>query len=434
VAVQLLLHVIRDGPIGTTFRFAPGRYVFGRSGECHLRLSRRAVSRRHCLLTVEPDRAAVRDLGSRNHTLVNSRSVAADHPLRDGDRLGLCGTELRVRLLSDQVAPKAGWVAVPPDGPGVHLDQSEESSRHRDPAAAGDDRHAVTVGPGGGEVAPGLYDLPLNIPGHALSLHIDLRAAVGRGRFGQVWWARTRGSGPEWHDEALKVGHHPKGSELGDLCRWGAMAVAALPPHPHVLRPGLVGSFGGRPLVATGLADHSLADLAGVLPRADLRPRLVAAVRDAAAGLDHLDAHGLVHGCPKPADVLFAKGRVVVADWDLVHHAHVAEGAAAAARYGDPAYLAPEVWLGWADGRSDQYALACGYAELRAGRRPFPPGRGSRSALRQAGPEPELGGLPAGERGVVGRALAKDPDRRFGSCGEFAAALVAAVTSGGGSG
>jgi serine/threonine-protein kinase len=249
-----------------------------------------------------------------------------------------------------------------------------------------------------------------------------------------VWWAKTRGTGDEWHDVAVKVSRHPDGSELGDLCRWGAMAVAALPLHPHVLGPRLVGSFGDRPLVATGLADNSLEDLAGVLARADLLTRLVAAVRDAAAGLDHLHAHGLVHGCPKPADILLIKGRAVVADWDLVHHAHVAEGARAVARHADTGYLAPEVWAGWACGQSDQYALACGYARLRTGR-PVAPAW-ERTGRKPAHCEftPDLAGLPRAEQAVVGRALSQDPDRRFGSCGRFAAALVDAVDAGGGSG
>jgi serine/threonine protein kinase len=38
---------------------------------------------------------------------------------------------------------------------------------------------------------------------------------------------------------------------------------------------------------------------------------------------------------------------------------------------GAPAYMAPEVWDGDAKKGSDQYALACTYAELRTGRLPF---------------------------------------------------------------
>ena len=423
--MHLLLHVIRDGPVGTTLRFAPGRYVFGRSEECHVRFSRRAVSRRHCLLTVEPDRASLQDLGSRNRTMVNSQPVTVERPLGDDDRLYLCGTEFRVEFLKDDVASCPTWTTIPSHVPGVPLNQPEEPQGQGQGSLP-----SVTIGPATGELTPGQYELPLNIPGNDLSLHLDVRAPLGNGRFGRVWWAKTRGTYEDWHDEAIKVSHDPEGSELGELCRWGAMAVAALPPHAHVLGPSLVGSFFSRPLVATGLADNSLEDLAGVLDVTHLFPRLMAAVREAAAGLDHLHAHGLVHGCPKPDDILFTKGRTVLADWDLVHHAHVAEGAEAVARWGDPAYLAPEVWLGWADGRSDQYALACGYAELRTGHRPFLDGRRGQWALRHSALEPDLSGLPGAEHNVVARALFKDAGRRFGSCGEFAAALFAAAGGG----
>jgi hypothetical protein len=418
--MQLILHVGPDETTGPALRLPPGQYVVGRDADCHIRLPKRAVSRRHCLLTVGPNRASVRDLGSRNHTLLNSRPVTDERSLRGGDRLSVSGTVLWVVFREDTTTDPA-WVTIPPGGPGVVLGL----------LAPQPESHAVggTVAldlPGAGLV-PGTYDIPLNVPGHDSRLHLDVRHPLGRGAFGQVWWARTRGASPDWHDGVLKVAHQPDGTEAGDLCRWGALAAAQLPAHPNLLRPRMVAAFGRRPLVETEAADNSLADLAGALPRADLGPRLLAALRDAAAGLDHLHANGLVHGCPKPADILFIRGLALVGDWDLAHPAHVAEGARAAVRHGDPAYLAPEVWVGWACGQSDQYALACGYAELRSGRRVFPVWRRTDWERCHRSEEPDLGGLPAGERSVVGCALAKDPDRRFSSCREFARALVAAA-------
>lgn len=422
--MQVVLHV-QGGPV---LRVLPGEFDVGRSPDCHIRLLQTAVSRRHCRLAVAPGRVTVRDLGSRNHTLLNSRRVADEQPLKEGDWLALCDTRFQVRLMPDGQPPDPGWLTVRPEGPGVTVDPPVEPRFHH-PDAVPDvviDANAVTVTPER-EIRAGRYVLPLNIPGSDLSLHIDLRAKVGQGQFGTVWWAKTRGTCPDWHEGAVKIGHIRDGSVSAALCRSGALAVATLPPHPRALRPRLVGTFRGRPLVETPLAEHSLADLAGVLTRKDLAPRLLAAVRDAAAGLDHLHANGLVHGCPKPTDILFTKGRAAVADWDLVHHAHVAEGAKAVARYGDPNYLAPEVWAGWADGRSDQYALACGYAEVRTGRRPFTAFLREEWADCHRAAEPDLDGLSAGEREVIGRALSKDADQRFESCGELANELCSAA-------
>ena len=432
--MQFVLHVGPDGIAGPVLRLPPGRYVVGRGHDCQIRVPERAVSRRHCLLAVGPDRASVRDLGSRNRTVVNTRVIADEQPLRDGDWLAVCSARFRVRLLSDAAPVDPAWVTVPEAGPGVDLESAPAPPRdgpHR--AAESMNPGDETVAAGAADLASGLYDLPLNISGYDLTLHLDLKHVLGRGEFGQVWWARTRGTGPDWHDGAVKISHHPDGSALGRLCRWGAMAAAQVPPHPGLLLPRMIASFGGRPLVETEPADNSLTDLAGVAPREEVGPRLLAALRDAAAGLDHLHAQGLVHGCPRPDDILMARGRAAVADWDLTHPAHVAEGAAAAARYGDPEYLAPEVWAGWASGPSDQYALACGYARLRSGRPVFPVwGRAEWERCHRA-EAPDLSGLPARERAVVGRALAKDADSRYGSCRDFAGALAAASENGGAS-
>jgi hypothetical protein len=75
--------------------------------------------------------------------------------------------------------------------------------------------------------------------------------------------------------------------------------------------------------------------------------------------------------------------------------------------------------------RTDQYALAVTYAELRLGRRLFP-GRDLMGLMSQhLNAVPDLEPLPEAEQEVLRRALAKQPDQRFGSCSEFVRALVA---------
>jgi pSer/pThr/pTyr-binding forkhead associated (FHA) protein len=45
------------------------------------------VSRQHALIVVDGERATLRDLGSKNGTLVGGRRVEGDVPLADGDEL-----------------------------------------------------------------------------------------------------------------------------------------------------------------------------------------------------------------------------------------------------------------------------------------------------------------------------------------------------------
>ncbi len=96
---------------------------------------------------------------------------------------------------------------------------------------------------------------------------------------------------------------------------------------------------------------------------------------------------------------------------------------------GTPAYAAPEQAAGKAcDGRTDQYALALIAFELLAGRRLFE-SRDPHELLamhREAEPTAlatHLADAPESVRLALDRALSKDPNARFATCGDFAVAL-----------
>jgi pSer/pThr/pTyr-binding forkhead associated (FHA) protein len=55
--------------------------------ECHIRPNSDWVSRQHCLLRVTPESVHLRDLGSRNGTLVNGTRVTGERQLEHGDQL-----------------------------------------------------------------------------------------------------------------------------------------------------------------------------------------------------------------------------------------------------------------------------------------------------------------------------------------------------------
>ena len=96
-------------------------------------------------------------------------------------------------------------------------------------------------------------------------------------------------------------------------------------------------------------------------------------------------------------------------------------------------YISPEQIQGQpADGRADQYALACAAFELLAGEPPFGRDQGlAVVAAHLSAPPPPVSarraGLPGGVDEVFARALAKAPSDRFATCGDFAGALRAAL-------
>jgi WD40 repeat protein/tRNA A-37 threonylcarbamoyl transferase component Bud32 len=161
-----------------------------------------------------------------------------------------------------------------------------------------------------------------------------------------------------------------------------------------------------------------------------------------ASALDAAHARGLVHRDVKPSNVLLDPGarpdgsdHVYLADFGLTRR--VAEEAG----IGDDGhllgtidYVAPEQISGEAvDERADVYSLGCVLYECLVGEPLFR--RDSDLAVVFAhleteplAPSVRRPELPAALDAVVARALAKDPEQRFSSCGELArAALAVAV-------
>jgi pSer/pThr/pTyr-binding forkhead associated (FHA) protein len=94
-----------------------GRYVIGRAEDCDICLTgtnAASVSRRHCVLSVEPPALSVRDLASRNGTIVNGENIGQrsesdppesapddsflEYALHDGDTLRLGSTVFRIGI------------------------------------------------------------------------------------------------------------------------------------------------------------------------------------------------------------------------------------------------------------------------------------------------------------------------------------------------
>jgi sigma-B regulation protein RsbU (phosphoserine phosphatase) len=90
--------IVRQGDIANKeFELAEGESVIGRSPECDVVLDVAAVSRRHAIVSFADDQFWVKDLGSRNGTLVNGQRVADQLQLRDGDRIVVCDVEFEFR-------------------------------------------------------------------------------------------------------------------------------------------------------------------------------------------------------------------------------------------------------------------------------------------------------------------------------------------------
>ncbi len=173
----------------------------------------------------------------------------------------------------------------------------------------------------------------------------------------------------------------------------------------------------------------------GPIP-ADQAADVLSAIADP---LDHLHRCGVVHRDISPANVLRRPdGSLVLIDLGIGHFVDGSTLTNDDLLAGTPKYLAPEVIRGeTATAAADQYGVAVMIHELITGRSPFPESHRVATALHHqlnSAPEPldEIDpSLSTALSDAVLRALDKDPDRRFETMADFAAAARRPIANGG---
>ncbi len=146
------------------------------------------------------------------------------------------------------------------------------------------------------------------------------------------------------------------------------------------------------------------------------------------AALDYAHEEGILHRDVKPANIMVDKaGRIRLADFGIARTAREVQARLTGElTSGTLLYVSPEQLMGQhLDGRSDLYSLAATIYELLAGAPPFR--SGSIITQIQMKPAPPIEGLPDSVNQVLLKGLAKDPNRRYATCGEFCGALSAAI-------
>jgi serine/threonine protein kinase len=152
-----------------------------------------------------------------------------------------------------------------------------------------------------------------------------------------------------------------------------------------------------------------------------------------AEGLQAIHESGVVHRDLKPANIMRdEQGVVRLMDFGI---AKAWEGATdpgitgSGQVVGSPEYMSPEQVRGRSlDARSDIYSLGIVIYELFTGRSPFRASTPAATMIKHLEDPPPLEGaaaahIPAALLPVLRRALAKEPDERFGSCREVLEAL-----------
>jgi serine/threonine protein kinase len=216
-----------------------------------------------------------------------------------------------------------------------------------------------------------------------------------------------------------------------------AMQRVKLIRHPFILSMERVEIVRGQLVIVTELADRNLFEVqldyraSGIqgIPRRELLNYL----REAAEALDWMNLQfGLQHLDIKPRNLFLVSKHVKVGDFGLVTslwEAAPKDGVSPFFGMTTPPYSSPELFRGGVSPFSDQYSLAIVYQELLTGTFPFKGKNARQLAIQHDQSTPDLAPLPATDRPIAARALAKDPRQRFPSCSAFIEALSQADAS-----
>jgi serine/threonine protein kinase, bacterial len=258
---------------------------------------------------------------------------------------------------------------------------------------------------------------------------------LGSGGMGEVYLAQH----PRLpRRDALKVLPAALTSDTAYRQRFSREAdIAAELWHPHIVGIHDRGEFEGQLWLSMDYVEGTdAAELLSTrypigLPTGDVF-EIVTAVADA---LDYAHLRGLLHRDVKPANILLTDAdpktrRILLADFGIAKEVGDISGLTATNMIvGTTAYAAPEQLTGSdIDGRADQYSLGCTAFHLLTGAAPYQNSNPAVVITQHLSAPPPLIGERRPElaelNDVITKVLAKDPEDRYPSCADFAAALT----------
>jgi eukaryotic-like serine/threonine-protein kinase len=251
---------------------------------------------------------------------------------------------------------------------------------------------------------------------------------LGQGGMATIYRARDN---QLERDVAVKILRPEYGADPDfiDRFRHEAQSAASL-NHPGIVAVYDYGTDPAGPFIVMELVEGE--DLATIVRRTGALPPRAAArlVAQSARAIAAAHDRGFVHRDVKPGNILVTReGRVKVTDFGIARALSESALTLPGTTLGSVHYFSPEQARGeMATPASDIYSLGIVLYELLTGRRPWTGDTAAAIAtarLTGAVPSPSAahGGIPPTLEGITRKALAPNPEERFGTATEMAEAL-----------
>jgi len=259
--------------------------------------------------------------------------------------------------------------------------------------------------------------------------HFELIETIGSGGMATVFKARDLELG---RIVALKIlpPETTRDSESVTRFKQEARAAAKL-DHDNIARVYFCGEDRNLHFIAFEYVEgenlRQVIDKLGTVPAADC----VRYMLQIAAGLGHAAERGVVHRDIKPSNIIITTdGRAKIVDMGLARHleSHSVNGGLtqSGVTLGTFDYISPEQAMDprRADVRSDIYSLGCTFYHAITGRPPVPEGTAAKKLqahqhLTPTDPRDLNPNVPDGLAVVLGKMMAKSPDRRYATPAEL---------------
>jgi serine/threonine protein kinase len=245
---------------------------------------------------------------------------------------------------------------------------------------------------------------------------ITVQRAVGRGGFGEVYYA-TSDAGKQL---ALKYLRDNPDVELRGIAH--VMNLKS----PHLITIYDVRhSIEGDPFVVMEyVSGPSLRDVMNAEPNGFSPEKAAYFLNGIAQGLSYLHERGIVHRDLKPGNIFYDDGYVKIGDYGLSKHISVSQHSGNTVSVGTVHYMAPEIGSGSYSKAIDIYSLGVILYEMLTGRLPFTGKSMGEILMRHLNDHPDLRGLPSGFGPIISKALAKEPTERYQSVDAFVDAVA----------